>query len=263
MSISTLFSGLAVQKRVVHALFLRELKTRFGKYRLGYFWALLEPLAQLLILVFIFGVLMNRAKPDISFLVFLVCGIVPWFVFSKITSRSIAAIESNKGLFSYRPVHPIDALLSRACLEMLIYFWVYMFLMGVLYLKGEFFTFIDFPKVMLVFASVFILSVGIGLIFMVIGHAFPEAQKWLPIVNRPLYFLSGVMFPLSLIPMEYHKWLDWNPLVHAFELLRKTVSPGYHALPSMSLAYLLVCSVCVFAFGLILYKGREPAILRS
>jgi capsular polysaccharide transport system permease protein len=46
-------SGLEVQQATVKALFLREIKTRFGKYRLGYFWAVLEPAAHLLVLMVI------------------------------------------------------------------------------------------------------------------------------------------------------------------------------------------------------------------
>ncbi|HAX2293506.1 TPA: ABC transporter permease, partial [Escherichia coli] len=51
-------SGFEVQKAAVHALFLRELRTRFGKYRLGYLWAVLEPAAHLLIMLAIFGFFM-------------------------------------------------------------------------------------------------------------------------------------------------------------------------------------------------------------
>lgn len=44
-------SGFEVQKVTVEALFLREIRTRFGKFRLGYLWAILEPSAHLLILL--------------------------------------------------------------------------------------------------------------------------------------------------------------------------------------------------------------------
>lgn len=47
-------SGFEVQKVTVEALFLREIRTRFGKFRLGYLWAILEPSAHLLILLGIF-----------------------------------------------------------------------------------------------------------------------------------------------------------------------------------------------------------------
>lgn len=71
-------SGLEVQQAAVKALFLREIKTRFGKYRLGYLWAVLEPAGHLLILLTIFGYVMHRTMPDISFPVFLINGLIPF-----------------------------------------------------------------------------------------------------------------------------------------------------------------------------------------
>lgn len=73
-------SGFEVQIAAVKALFLREIKTRFGKYRLGYLWALLEPTAHLIILIGIFGYIMHRTMPDISFPVFLLNGLIPYFL---------------------------------------------------------------------------------------------------------------------------------------------------------------------------------------
>ncbi len=259
----SLLAGLGVQKRVINALFLRELKTRFGQYRLGYFWAFLEPVAHLAVLVAIFGYVMARAMPEISFLVFLVNGLIPWFVFSNITSRSMAAIDANRGLFAYRPVHPLDTVLARSLLELTIYSIVYLILMLLLHLKGEALTLTNFPMVVSIFAAVFILSLGLGFVFMVIGHAFSEAQKFIPIILKPLYFMSGIMFSINIIPAEYHAWVDWNPILHALELLRHAVVPTYHIMPSISLPYLWLCAIAILAFGLILYKGREPAILRS
>ena len=117
-------SGFEVQKVTVEALFLREIRTRFGKFRLGYLWAILEPSAHLLILLGIFGYIMHRTMPDISFPVFLLNGLIPFFIFSSISNRSVGAIEANQGLFNYRPVKPIDTIIARALLETLIQFRV-------------------------------------------------------------------------------------------------------------------------------------------
>ncbi|VFS71038.1 Polysialic acid transport protein kpsM [Kluyvera cryocrescens] len=130
-------SGLEVQQAVIKALFMREIKTRFGKYRLGYLWAVLEPAAHLMVMVGIFGYIMHRTMPDISFPVFLINGIIPYFIFSNITNRSISAIEANQGLFNYRPVKPIDTIIARAILEIAIYIFVYITLMLFLGVLGE------------------------------------------------------------------------------------------------------------------------------
>lgn len=255
-------SGLEVQKAAVKALFLREIKTRFGKYRLGYLWAALEPMAHMLILLGIFGYVMHRTMPDISFPVFLINGIIPFFIFSNISKRSIGAIEANQGLFNYRPVRPIDTIISRAILETLIYAVVYVLMMAIVGLMGENFKIIDVITLVFSWVLLVIFSSSIGLIFMVIGKSFPETEKFLPILIKPLYFISCIMFPLHNIPKEYWPYLLWNPLVHAVELCRESVFPGYVS-TGVSLNYLAFCSLVTLFIGLALYRLREEAMLTS
>lgn len=255
-------SGLEVQKAAVKALFLREIKTRFGKYRLGYLWAALEPMAHMLILLGIFGYVMHRTMPDISFPVFLINGIIPYFIFSNISKRSIGAIEANQGLFNYRPVRPIDTIISRAILETVIYAIVYILMMTIVGLVGESFKIIDVITLIFSWILLVIFSSGIGLIFMVIGNTFPETEKFLPILIKPLYFISCIMFPLHNVPKEYWPYLLWNPLVHAVELSRESVFPGYIS-AGVSLSYLGFCALITLFVGLALYRTREEAMLTS
>ncbi|HBQ4752790.1 TPA: ABC transporter permease, partial [Escherichia coli] len=107
-----------------------------------------------------------------------------------------------------------------------------------------------------------VLSFSIGIIFMVIGHSFQEMQKFIPILMKPLYFLSCVMFPLHVIPRQYWTYLLWNPLVHIVELSREAVMPGYIC-EGVSMNYLLIfCLVSLF-IGLGLYKISEEDMLTS
>jgi len=255
-------SGFEVQKAAVLALFLREMKTRFGKYRLGYLWAPLEPAAHMFVMLAIFGFIMHRTMPDISFPVFLINGIIPFFLFSNITNRSINAIEANQGLFNYRPVKPVDTVLARALLESLIYALVYVLLMGIIGLAGEEYSVNDFLTLVLVWLDLILLSVGVGLLFMVIGARFPEMEKMLPILIKPLYFISCIMFPLHSIPRQYWGYLLWNPIVHVVELCRESVVPGYYS-EGASLGYLTAITLVLLFVGLAIYRNQQEAMLTS
>lgn len=255
-------SGLEVQQAAVKALFLREIKTRFGKYRLGYLWAILEPSAHLLILLMIFGVIMHRTMPDISFPVFLLNGIVPYFLFNNITKRSVNAIEANRGLFHYRPVKPIDTIISRVLLETIIYSVVYLSLMVLMVLVNELTSINNILLLCCVWGALVILSSGIGMIFMVIGKIYPEAEKIFPIILKPLYFISCIMFPLHAIPSDYWKYFLWNPIVHVVELGREAAVNGYVS-EGVSMGYLASVSLAVFFIGLALYRTFEERMLTS
>src|SRR6202043_1597700 len=73
---------LRTQLRVIHALIIRETRTRFGDSKLGYGWALLEPTAHILMLSLVFAVLM-RGRPPIGggFFIFYYTGIIPYHMF--------------------------------------------------------------------------------------------------------------------------------------------------------------------------------------
>ncbi|HBE7367703.1 TPA: ABC transporter permease [Escherichia coli] len=255
-------SGFEVQKVAVEALFLREMRTRFGKFRLGYLWAILEPSAHLLILLSIFGYIMHRTVPDISFPVFLLNGLIPFFIFSSISNRSVNAIEANQGLFNYRPITPIDTIIARALLETLIYTAVYILLVLIVWMMGEYFEITNLLQLVFSWSLLIILSCGVGLIFMVVGRTFPEMQKVLPILIKPLYFTSCIMYPLHTIPKQYWIYLLWNPLVHVVELNREAVMPGYIS-EGVSLIYLAISTLIILFVGLALYRTCEDAMLTS
>ena len=96
-----------IQRAVFLALFVRELKTRFGGRWLGVFWVLLEPTAHLAMLLVIFAFIRHRLLPGLEFPVFLLTGLVPFFVFRNLTLRGMDSVDSNRGLFGYRQVKPI------------------------------------------------------------------------------------------------------------------------------------------------------------
>lgn len=255
-------SGYEVQRSAINALFFREIKTRFGKYRLGYLWAVLEPSAHLIVLLLFFGFIMHRTMPDISFPQFLLNGIIPYFIFSNITQRSLGAIEANQGLFNYRPIKPIDTIIARAKLETIIYMAVYFILMLVVAMSGETIKVNNLLQLFFTWFMLILFSCGIGMIFMVAGHYLPETQKLFPIMLKPLYFLSGIMFPLHSIPKEHWPYLLWNPILHAVELSREAVVAGYVS-EGVSLEYLVIVTLATLFIGLAVYRTREEAMMTS
>ncbi|WP_410954126.1 ABC transporter permease, partial [Pseudomonas aeruginosa] len=84
---------------------------------------------------------------------------------------------------------------------------VYILLMLIVWMAGEYFEITNFLQLVATWSLLIILSCGVGLIFMVVGKTFPEMQKVLPILLKPLYFISCIMFPLHSIPKQYWSYL--------------------------------------------------------
>ena len=255
--------GLKVMYASIRALLLRELQTRFGQYRLGYLWVFLEPLLTIGIMVILFGTVMQRTLPGMDYTVFLINGIIPFFMFRTGVTLGISATESNRGLFSYRPVKPIDALLARNILEFLLKFTAYIAFTAAFVWFGYHISFEQIPQLLGYWTLLFIFMLACSLIFIVIGDFSKEVGKFLSVFFLILYFLSGILYSIHIIPVQYREYLLYNPLIHIFELMRHAVVPTYNLVPGISLSYFVIWMILSLFIGLLLYTRFERRMVKS
>lgn len=250
-----------IQKSVVFALFLRELKTRFGPYKQGYVWLLLEPIAHVLVLSLIFGYLRGRSLYAIDYPVFIVTGIVPFLMFKNIALRVMESVESNRGLFTFRQIKPIDTFITRALLETFLGLLVYALL-----LLGMAWVGMDTPMrdpltILVIFALLVMGGLGLGMVFSVVVHYMPEAKTIIRLIFMPLYFVSGIIFPIHMVPAEFLPYLLWNPILHGIEINRVAFFDQYHALHQVSLTYAVLAALFCLYFGMAWYRLRRFEML--
>ncbi len=255
--------GLQVMYASIRALILRELQTRFGQYRLGYLWEFLEPLLTIGILVLLFGTIRERAAPGVDFLVFLINGIIPFFMFRTGVTLGMSAVESNKGLFSYRAVKPIDALIARNILEFLLKFTAYIAFSASFIWFGIEISFEAIPQLLSYWLLLFIFMFAVSLVFLVIVDFSKEVGRFLSPVFLVLYLLSGILYSIHIIPVEYREYLLYNPLIHIFELMRHAVAPNYALVSGISLSYFLIWMIITLFIGLLLYKRFERRMVKT
>lgn len=119
------------------------------------------------------------------------------------------------------------------------------------------------PQLIGLWILLYLLSFSMGLVFMVLGDISPEVNKFISTFFLILYFLSGVIYSIHLIPLQYQGYLLWNPIVHMVELMRHAVSPSYPLVDGISLSYIFVWFIVSLLFGLLLYKRFEQRMVRS
>ncbi|MFO7704346.1 MAG: ABC transporter permease [Halopseudomonas sp.] len=250
-----------IQKSVIFALFLRELKTRFGAYKYGYVWLVLEPMAHIIVLSVIFSYIRDRALFGIDFAVFIVTGIVPFLMFKNIALRVMEGVNANRGLFSYRQIKPMDTFIARTLLDAFLAVTVYaLILIGMAWI-GLDVPFRDPFSLVFLMAVLVLMGMGLGMVLCVLIHYLPEAKTLVRIMFMPLYLLSGIIFPIALIPQEYLPLLLWNPLLHAIELMRGAFFNQYHVVMNVSLLYVVMNMLVLFFLGLALYRNKRHVLL--
>ncbi len=237
---------------VVYALSFRELRTRLGGYRLGYLWILAEPVMHVVIFSVSMGMHARQFLPGIDFPMFILIGILPYDLFSKVFGSSLGAVEANQGLYVYKQVKPLDVVLTRWLVEVGIHGAALVVLLAGMAMLGYGGILPDDPLgVVAVFALLAVFALGCGLVGATLTEVFPESRKFLPYLTRPLFFISGIFFSLSMIPEEYRPYLDWNPLLHYLDLVRSCwFSEFPHGYASWSMASAAALAALVLGLGI-------------
>lgn len=225
----SLVTGLQSQLQVIHALVLRESRTRFGAHQLGYIWALLEPLFWVLTFYGIFYFTNRSLHYGMDIVSFITTGIIPYHLFRETMSRSQSAIAANKGLLFYPQVHPLDLVIARVSLEVVTLVTVFVIIMGAhsLYI-GE----LHIDSLLTLMAGLLLASLlgaALGIFFSALGVYTRLVERIVPLLMRPLFFISGLFFTANELPTVARDLLLWNPVLHCVELVRDGWFRSYHA----------------------------------
>jgi capsular polysaccharide transport system permease protein len=251
---------LNTQKNIVYALYLREQMARFGKYSLGYLWALIEPIVHVTVLSVIFYAFSKKSAGSFDFPLFVMSGILPWLLFKNIISKTTQCISTNSSMFYFQNIRPIDLILARAFMELNINIGCTIVLLIAFYFIGYDIHFDDFLLFSTVMILIFMLSLGIGLFTSVAQCYKSEISRVVTMTFRPLYLLSGVFFSINVIPEQYREILLLNPLIHAIQLVRESYQSSFHS-GYVELNYLVVFSLGSLFLGLLYYSANWKKIL--
>lgn len=254
---------------VINALFFRELKTRFGKNRrLGYLWVVGEPMAQIIAIALIVSAIREargQVMPEgVSIFMFLVCGIIPFFMFRNITTQLMGGIEGNLTLFAYKPVRPIHVFIARTLLEVYLHFTIFVVLMLI---EGIFFGQNTIPKdfIVVLFCFLFLAFCGFtwGVCFAILGHLVEPLKVLLKYIATLFYFASAVMYPIWILPTNILDFILYNPLVHITETLKIHYFDNYPVTEGINILYPIIFNFVLLFIGLWFYYYKRRELVAS
>ena len=211
--------GLRVQLRVVGALTLRELGTRFGRDNLGYIWLFIEP-ALLGGALGVLHKLSGHAMPGgVDPASFWVIGYIPYYLLRGVINRGPSAIAANQSLLYHRHVTLLDILLARDLLEGAA-------TMGALFgfvlffglVAGEWPT--DPAKIVLGMVLMLAFAHGVAML-LAVGSVYTELfERITHLVTYLALPITGAFFMVFWLPTDWQRAALWVPTVSVFELVR-------------------------------------------
>jgi len=245
---------LVITLSVWKALFLREALSRLFSGRATWFWLLAEPVFHVAYMLVIYTVIRVRKVGGIDTTVWLIVGMLAFLMFRRTGTQVENAISANRALFTYRQVKPVDTALVRAGLEGLMMIAVASILLAGAAFFGHSVVPTDPLAVLEAFFGLWLVGLGFGLVTSVTIELVPELGQVLNLVMRPLYILSGVIIPLSAVPLPYRGWLMWNPVAQGLEATRLGFGRYYQAVPELSVAYIYQFALVSIFLGLALHR---------
>lgn len=244
--------------RVVVALILREMSSTYGRKPGGYVWAVLEPVAAIIVLSLVFSVFLRSPSLGTSFLLFYASGVLTIRFYQQISAKITAAIPYNKPLLTYPRVTLIDSIIARTTLSLLTQIMVATIVIGGIFATQRINEHVDFRPVLGGLGLCLLLAMGVGSLNAFLVVRFPVWSNIWSIVTRPLALISGLFYIYEDLPKIAQTILWYNPLIHITGMVRSGIYDTYH--PSyISVPYLLAWGIITLIFGLMLLRrfGRH------
>ena len=255
----TFKSQVAAWRRVIFALFLRELQSKFND-KLGLGWAFIEPFVFIFAMSYFRSFISGDDVHSVPLFVFMMLGLMGVQTFMTCTSVVPDSIGKAKPLYAFRQVQPMASLVTSAFMEFMIKVGVVCLIVCAVYLMEIDFEVNDPLLLIALFALLWVFCFSISLVFGVLIAFIPEIKKIKNMLNRPIFFISCTFFSLQDFSPEVWPWLTWNPLVHFIELARYACYETYGD-AGVSLQFAVEVTAISLFTGLALYHTTWKKVL--
>jgi len=249
-----------------HSLFLlgeftrRDFKGRYAGSVMGFLWSFVQPLWSLALFTFLFSTVM-KVSPGIgertsNFAIFLFCGLLPWMAIQEGIIRATTAITENAGLvkkMSFPSGLLVWAVVLAALLHEAIALGLFLVVLGVtgeLSLAGLWILLVAVPLQVG-------LTVGLGFLAAAINVFFRDTAQINSMLLQGWFYLTPIVYPLSLVPERFERYLKLNPLTTLVGLYREALLGGAMP-PLLELAPLAAATVLSLAVGVWVFGRLKP-----
>jgi len=219
-------SGLESYLHVLHALMLRDMRTRFGASIWGYGVVVLWPCVHVFVLISIYTFQKIPAPLGDNRALFFATGAVPVLVFQYISREVMKSVMMNRPLTYYPQVKLFDLVFSRILVEIVTGFLALLVVTSVLLVIGTNPVPINPIVAVTGYIGSIILGIGVGTINVAIVGFFPGWLIGYALFSILMYLSSGIIFLPSFMPDQVYYWLKFNPALQCAEWVRSAYYPN-------------------------------------
>lgn len=199
---------------LLRELVRRDFSQRYAGSLFGFAWSFIQPMWQMLLLSWVFSLIMRadlREEPTDRFWVFLFCGLLPWTAIHEGVLRSATVILEHAEMVK-KIAFPAEILVLSVTATALVHQSITLVVfLGALALIGEL-AWSHLWLLPLALAIQLTLTLGLGYCMAAVQVYFRDTVQLLGLVLNAWFYLTPIVYPVSMIPPEAQPWVMLNPL---------------------------------------------------
>jgi len=236
----------------------REVKSRYKQSILGYFWVILNPLAQMLVMSFAFSIILRiptNAASNIPFSIFLFVALLPWNLFANSLSSSAASLVGSASIIT-KVYFPRTILVLSTIIAKIIDFLFALIILIIYMIIYQIPINLNILWVIPIFFIQQIFTLGLSLFFAASNLLYRDIQYLLTLIITLWLYLTPVIYPADIVPDKFKIFFQLNPMAVIINAYRQTVLGG--GSPNLlSLSIALTVSILTLYAGFSYFKSRE------
>jgi len=251
-SAESLIRSAKTQGRIIGALLMREILTRYGRHNIGFMWLFVEPM------LFTLGVLvlwtsLNLRHTALPIVPFTLSGYATILLWRNAINRCGNAVEPNRALMHHRNVRIIDLFAARIILEIAGASMSFLFLSAIFSVTGLMNPPDDILKMIVAWFLLAWFSLDMALIIGAFSVFSETVDRVWHVASYLFLPLSGAFYMVEWLPKNLQELVLWIPVANCTELLREGLF-GFSVHAHYSLQYVTAVNILLMLPGLLLIK---------
>jgi lipopolysaccharide transport system permease protein len=220
----------------------RDIKVMYAQTILGFSWAIIQPLVQIVLFSIVFGKVARISTDGIPYPVFLTAAIIPWNYISHSMSQSSESLITGQHMLGkiYFPrlIFPMAPIVSK-----LVNFGISLSILLVIMIYYRVFPTVNLMLLPLFLIMMVLIPASGGLWLSSLAIRFRDVRHAMPFFIQLLMYTGPVVYPVSALPEKYRMLYSLNPIVGVIEGFRASLLglpvPWVYILPGMITGSLL------------------------
>jgi lipopolysaccharide transport system permease protein len=221
-----------------------RIKVRYKQSALGPLWAVLQPLAMMLIFVAVFSIIARVPSNGYPYAVFAYAGLLPWTAFAGALAAAAGGLVNHASLVTRvyfpREILPISYV-AAALFDLVIASTVLFLLLAYYGITLTVAAFWVVPALLLLAAF----ATAISLLLAAVNVKYRDVSVAMPLLLQFWMFASPVIYPLSAVPEPWRPWYLLNPMAGIVDTFRRALLEGTGPDPAAFGSACLITSVAL------------------